>query len=83
MSIQAISNLKLRLSVNGCCCFRLLKGGAKVEKKGRTCKTDLDVIQKALDYREESNMGWADIARKFGCSEQTLYYYKRKQKQNI
>lgn len=53
-----------------------------MKQRGRTSKSDLEVIQKALNFREESNMGWADIARKFGCSEQTLYYYKRKQKQN-
>jgi transposase-like protein len=51
-------------------------------KKGRTCKTDLGVIQDALNFREESKMGWAEVARKFGCSEQTLYYYRRKQRQN-
>lgn len=53
-----------------------------MKQRGRASKPDLEVIQKALHYREESSLGWADIARKFGCSEQTLYYYKRKQKQN-
>jgi DNA-binding Lrp family transcriptional regulator len=41
---------------------------------------DVTTIQGVFALYENSDLGWADIAKKIGVSEQTLYYYKRKLK---
>lgn len=51
-----------------------------MKKRGRNPKVDMETIHGAFSLYETSDLGWADIAKKIGVSEQTLYYYKRKLK---
>ena len=49
-------------------------------KRENKKKADLDTIYGAINLYKTTDMGWAEIARKVGVSEQTLYYYQRKLK---
>ena len=48
--------------------------------KRKTGRPDMNSVNKAFELRGSTDMGWAEIARKVGVSEQTLYYYQRKMK---
>ena len=48
--------------------------------KRKTGLPDMNSVNKAFELRGSTDMGWSEIARKVGVSEQTLYYYQRKMK---